>query len=207
MEKALKVSYRAKTFGFASGYTVKALVRWDKWLRFHKRPLAEIATELQKDFSQRAEENAPKSATIVIFGRDHTPAHYQENLPTRYGVAKRNIPNLADVAAFLNEHIPTTLIDPVLLTPEEIFAVCHHAKVVVGQHGAALTNVIFMPPGRNVVEIAWPDLADNDVLEMYRLLSREIGLNWTRPILQKNRFSAIDPELLLMHVKNVLDQK
>ena len=202
--KSLKLTYKARVWGFASGYRIRAIRSWDKWSLFHRRPLKAIASAIQEDFAERVSEMSTNPPTVVIFGRDHTPDYFRDNLPTRYGVAKRNIPNLAEVAAAVNKHIPTQLVDAATLSPEEVFGLCQGAQVLVAQHGAALTNAVFMQPGGHVVEIAWSDLEDDKVLGMYRLLSQQLGLQWHRPIAQQERFDPIDVDQMVAIITSLL---
>jgi hypothetical protein len=202
--KTVKLAYLSRPWGVARGFRVVPVIGWDKWLLFRKRNLREISVRMRKDLAEKAKSVETRRPEIVVLGREYTPPHYAEKLPTRYGVAKRNIPNLAEVTQKLENDFDIELVDGATLTPQEMFAKCSQAKVLVGQHGAALTNLFFMAPGTSVVEIAWPDLANPDHLEMYRLLSEELRLNWSRAIIQKHRFAEIEAEILRSELTRAL---
>ncbi|MFC0214003.1 DUF563 domain-containing protein [Paenibacillus chartarius] len=55
---------------------------------------------------------------------------------------------------------------------QEQMQILHSAKVVVGPHGAGLTNLVFSKPGTKVVEMFSPDYVSN----YYWHLSNQIGL-------------------------------
>ena len=203
--KSLKITYKARLWGFASGYRIHAVSGWDKWTAFPKRPLARIAQALQADFSQNRSEDSDANYPIVVFGRGHTPEFYRDNLPERYGTAKRDIPNLTELAEALDGLAPTMLVDPVEHTPEQVFRKLQGARVIVAQHGAALTNILFAKPGTHVVEIAWPELESDHTLGMYRVLSEELGLNWQRPISQTERFEPVDVGPLVTRIAELIE--
>ena len=48
------------------------------------------------------------------------------------------------------------------------------AEVVIGAHGAALTNTVFCSPGTKVIEIFAPDYVNH----CYRKLSSQVGLEY-----------------------------
>jgi capsular polysaccharide biosynthesis protein len=48
------------------------------------------------------------------------------------------------------------------------------AEVVIGAHGAALTNTVFCSPGTKVIEIFAPDYVN----PCYRKLSSQVGLEY-----------------------------
>lgn len=190
--KAIKLSYLSRMTHFARGYRVEPLIGWDKSTLFNTRNLRQIAEQMNEDLRTRFDEQVTQETPrIVVFGREFTPDHYAEKLPTRYGVAKRNIPNLSEVVGELSKTIDIQLVDPAELTVAETFVLCHRADVVIGQHGAALTNMFFMRPGTQVIEIGWPDLTSDIELPMYRLMARELGIKWSRPILQEHNFGPI----------------
>lgn len=189
--KTVKLAYLSRHTGYARGYRVKGLVGWDKWLWFHKRNLADIARSMRSHLTEASSSVSTTTPEVIVFGRDYTPEHYATKLPTRYGTAKRNIPNLGEVVDQLSKSLDVELVDGALLTPLEMFKKVSHAKVVVGQHGAALTNLFFLRPGSHVIEVAWPDLRRDDQYEMYRLLAEELGHHWSRPILQEDKFAPI----------------
>ena len=204
--KTVKLAYLARRFGFARGYRVKAFFGWDKWQWFGKRNLGEIARIMRSDFDKLARTVTTSQPEVIILGRDHTPEHYAKNLPTRYGTAKRNIPNLREVADYLGRSFTVELVDGALLTPQEMVTKCLGAKVLIGQHGAALTNLFFMKPGSHVIEIGWPDLESDTALEMYRLMCEQLGHHWTRPILQTDRFAEIAPADVSALVRDALGE-
>ena len=191
-DKVVKIAYLARFARYARGFRVKAFVGWDKSDRYSKRDLATIRDALREHTSSIAASVTTRRPQVIVLGRDFTPQHYAENLPTRYGTAKRNIPNLKEVVSALSKEWDIELVDGATISPIEMVAKCHSASVLIGQHGAALTNVFFLPPESHLVEIGWPDLADENYLDMYRAMSIELGIGWQRPILQENRFSEIN---------------
>lgn len=191
---AIKIAYHARFTGYARGYKILGLVGWDKGLLFEKRNLSEIAISLREDLAGVTPNTVVETHDILVLGRDFTPTHYAEHLPTRYGVAKRNIPNLSEVVQVLRSHLDIELVDPATLSPEEVFIKFFKAKVVVAQHGAALSNIVFMKPDGLVVEIGWEQISDDNKVDMYRRLSKELGLRWIRPILQQEKFDPIQAD-------------
>jgi hypothetical protein len=192
--KSIKLAYLGARSGYARGYRVKAFVRWDKWDRFSKRPFADVSRDIRERFGGARARNTPD---ILVMGREHTPEYFAESEARRYGKEKRNIPNLGDVVAKLSKNLSIELLDGALVTPEEMISRCAHVRVIVGQHGAALCNAFFMAPGSHLIEIGAPYLASPDHLSMYRVLCREIGIQWRRPILQtEDHFSPINAEAL-----------
>ena len=197
-DKVVKIAYLARYARYARGFRVKALVGWDKSDRFSKRDLAIIRDALREHASSSAASVSTRRPKIIVLGRDFTPQHYAENLPTRYGTAKRNIPNLSEIVSALSRNWDIELVDGATISPIEMGAKCLSASVLIGQHGAALTNLFFLPPGSHVVEVGWPELEDNQFLDMYRRLSQELGLHWQRAILQTDRFSEVELSALAL---------
>lgn len=202
-DKALKVAFRSRLMKFANGYRVAPIIGWDKSNSFSTRPFQEIATKLNLVTSQEARQVKTRRPDVLVFGRDFLPESY-EHMPNRYGAGKRDIPNLSEVSEQLSRYFDLEHIDPAALPPMEVIAKCQSAKVVVGQHGAALTNLFFLPPGSTVIEIGWKALESEAELDMYRLLSEKLGHNWVRPLLQEDRYSSINCEDLRPFVSDAL---
>ena len=73
----------------------------------------------------------------------------------RTNVSKRRLLNQDEIAARLTE-LGFTCIDPGTLSFKEQVALFQGAHVVVGVHGAGLTNILFAPPGGALIELT-PD--------------------------------------------------
>jgi capsular polysaccharide biosynthesis protein len=71
---------------------------------------------------------------------------------TRPGAGRRRLLNDAVIAARLAKR-GFTAVDPGTLSFQQQVGLFNTAKVVVGAHGAALTNAVFMPPGGALVEL------------------------------------------------------
>jgi hypothetical protein len=188
---AIKLACLSSRTGYASGYKITPLIKWDKWGVFKSKKLATIAQDFLTEFESRGLLKGGADLDIVILGRDFTPDYFRENLPSRYGVAKRNIPNLQAIADCLSKHFRVELIDGAKATPAEMVNTCRRASLMIGQHGAALTNLFFMKPGSRVLEIVWNNFGPETHLDMYKQLSLELGIHWRRVALQENRFGEV----------------
>ncbi|MBP2316545.1 glycosyltransferase family 61 protein [Azospirillum soli] len=89
---------------------------------------------------------------------------------SRRDAASRRIHNEAELAATLEAAGFETVVPSHLPFAEQhrLFA---EASVIVGPHGAGLTNMLFAPPGAAVVEL-WPDVAP---LRHFAVLARALG--------------------------------
>lgn len=192
-DTVVKIAYRARLWGFAQGYRVRAFVGWDKREFFAKRKFPLIHQRILSRISTFSTEKKERMPKIILLGRDFTPLHYRGKLKSRYGVAKRNIPNLGETAKFLSEKWDLELVDPATLSPLGMAQKTLHAEILIGQHGAALANMFFLRPKSHVIEIGWEQIREPQTLDMYRRLATELGHYWQRPILQEDRFDAIDP--------------
>ena len=202
--KAMKHAFLADSRGYAREYRVEGIMYWDKWEHFREKPLRQIAAQIREDLALRTSDHATATPEIVVLGRGHTPQFYIEHPSKPYGSAKRNIPNLDEVVEALSRDYSVELIDGGALSPEEMFHKCSHASLIIGQHGAGLTNVFFATPGTAMLEIVWPEFLDNAHINIYGPLSEQLGIRWSRPVLQTHPHSSVDIEKVVREVDMLL---
>lgn len=191
--KAMKHSYLSRKSGYSPDYRVEGIFGWDKWEKFPARPLQEIAGEIRRIIgNQPVSSMDGEPADILVLLRNHQPRFFLENSGLPYGATKRDIPNLEELVSELEGSYPTKAVDPGSLAPREVISLFSRAKLVVGQHGAGLTNCFFLPPGASVIEICWPELSASDYAPIYGLLAESLGVRYQQLVIQDSAFSEID---------------
>ncbi|MCL2934819.1 MAG: tetratricopeptide repeat protein, partial [Trichodesmium sp. MAG_R03] len=63
-------------------------------------------------------------------------------------------------------------LQPESMTLTEKIAIFVHAKVIIADHGSVLTNIMFSPPGTQVIELVSP----NYIRNYYSVISQQLGL-------------------------------
>lgn len=191
--KAMKHSYLSRKSGYSPDYRVEGVLGWDKWEKFPTRPLQEIAREIRRTIGNRPASSLDgKPADILVLLRNHQPRFFSENYGLPYGATKRDIPNLEELVSELEGKYSIKALDPGSLAPREVISLFSRAKLVVGQHGAGLTNCFFLPPGASIIEICWPELSASDYAPIYGLLAESLGHRYQQLPIQDSAFSEID---------------
>ena len=113
---------------------------------------------------------------ILLIDRGQPHSHYAE-IGRTSGSQRRSIPNIDSLCDLLNKHHKTATFN---LEDKDLalqIAVFSEAKVVVAQHGAALTNIIWMRPGSLVIEIIPPNkVPANPGQEFFSRLAEEMNI-------------------------------
>ena len=107
------------------------------------------------------------------------------------GAERRSVPNLRNAVAAWP--IPATLIDAAELEPQRQVAMHSHARVLVGQHGAGLTNMVWMPTGSTVIEIHPPLPAE--AVDTFRRLAEALQHRYVR-VPQTDVHAHVEEDLL-----------
>jgi len=108
------------------------------------------------------------------------------------GSQKRSVPNLSQIAASLSAR-DLQVLDAAQVDIYVQILVHTHSRVLVGQHGAGLTNMIWMPRGSFVIEIL-PPMPD-DAQPIFRNLARTLGHEHL-VVAQKSVHAPVDPDQL-----------
>ncbi|MGI8729308.1 MAG: glycosyltransferase family 61 protein [Solirubrobacteraceae bacterium] len=94
---------------------------------------------------------------------------------SRANAARRRVHNEQDVRRLLRESgFQIVEIDP--SDPADQVRVCRDAELIVGAHGADLSNLIFMAPGARVLELRRPESPGVFFFDHYRWLARTMGI-------------------------------
>ncbi|MDQ3726423.1 MAG: glycosyltransferase family 61 protein [Actinomycetota bacterium] len=96
---------------------------------------------------------------------------------SRASAASRRVVNEAELAPVLAEH-GFEVVDPAGMSIAEQVALFSRASAVVGPHGAGLTNLLFSPPGTQVVELFAAPAAQG--VSNYRVLASHLGMLYSR---------------------------
>ncbi len=96
---------------------------------------------------------------------------------SRADAASRRIANEAEIATLLQKHGFEVVECARMSVPEQIAAFAD-AAIVVGAHGAGLTNLLFSRAGTHVVEIFASTAAQE--VSNYRVLASHLGLTYSR---------------------------
>lgn len=205
--KTAQNAYLADSKGFSRHYRLEPILYWDKWEKFSERPLRHIASQMADDLVEKTQDLGTTTPDIVVLGRGHIPEYYTAELGKVYGAAKRNIKNLDAVVEALSTKYSVELVDGAVVSPEEIFVKCRNARLLLGQHGAGLTNAFFLTPGAAMLEIVWPELLTNAHINIYGPLCNELGVRWSRPVLQDDPHSDVPVDALMNEVEALLAGK
>jgi hypothetical protein len=203
---AMQQCFLAGSKRFTNKYRIVSLDGWDKWERFPSRPLSEISQHLRASIGSGIQ-TSNQDRHILVLARGHTPSYLSEHQKTRYGSSKRNIPNLNEIARSMPSPPTTEVIEPELLSPQEMISRCLRASVIVGQHGAALSNILFAEPETIVIEFTWDGLEESPYSSIYEILSEELSLNYSRVVAQADPFAHADAAQVAETVSDYLDKK
>lgn len=142
---------------------------------------------------------APKGTTVIdrsVVGEFNNSAAAE--IPAS-GSAVRSTPNLANAVSALQSQDHFLLVDSALLMPTEQIEIFVGTRVLVGQHGAGLTNMLWMPTGGTVIEILPP--LEPWVSPIFKKLAITLGHTHVA-IPQESNHGNIDTAVLLEAIKN-----
>jgi len=119
--------------------------------------------------------------------RKTTPGFY------RPGSWMRRISNETELVAFLSRFFKISPVEFFETTPRDAIDIMSSSRLLVAQRGAALMNLVFMPPGSTVVEIYPRDFpAKPGRIELYRRTCAALGLRFVR-VYQRSKVSPVSP--------------
>jgi capsular polysaccharide biosynthesis protein len=95
-----------------------------------------------------------------------------ENLSA--GSQRRSIPNFGQLLSGLQREAPIQVFHGERMSPEDQVLRMRETRILIAQHGAGLTNMVWMRKGGHIVEIL-PDQTGPDLRFLFRDLALELG--------------------------------
>ncbi len=121
------------------------------------------------------------------------------------GAERRSIPNVSELVGLLRTEGRTSIIDTSEVSPIDAVSIYRNLKVLVGQYGAGLTNMVWVPKGALVIELRAPGSLFGDPWDdCYRLLAQSLGHRFKVLEAQQDWHSQIDPESVAEEIRNLL---
>lgn len=158
---------------------------------FDSRKLAAFRSSMLKHFAIQSEADS----RITVLDRRITDPFYasKESEIDLAGAARRSTPNLGSWVASLEDDTEMDYIDSTELDVTDQVRQAAETRILIGQHGAGLTNMVFMKPGGVVIEIHPPLPAE--ATDTFEKLAHACGHDYVR-VPQSGVHAAVDPQLL-----------
>lgn len=131
---------------------------WDDPTRFHRSSMDQFVQTVSARADVKVERKSGEPKQITVLDRAPTLEFYLKGTSETYssGAEWRSLPNTSDVAAALEPLGNVTLLDTAAMSPTEQVRALAGTDLLVAQHGAGLSNMVWMPPGSAVLEIKPP---------------------------------------------------
>ena len=197
-----RLSRKAKDFGFQN----IEILGLDDWRRYDADHIASVTAQATQYIQQRLghqieslceelESDWKPSPRLMVITREDPDPYYLSELAEIKGggTTRRSIANMAELIAALNARFEQTKV--VSLERRglaEQIALFRTADVVVAQHGAALSNLIWMRPKTNVFEFV-PNPAEHC---HFQNLSPIFGIRH-HILIQEDGKGPVDVEVLM----------
>lgn len=168
----------------------KVVRGWDDPRRFHRKSHVTFTDVMRARVGARNSVNTRPRITLVA--RAPSPVFYLSGASEAYGsgAAWRSIPNIPEIASALDPLGDVEVLDTAGLPPTDQIRTLASTDVLVAQHGAGLSNMIWMRPGAAVVEIQPPQLPTVDII--FSSLASVRGLAYIR-VAQENDHAHVNP--------------
>lgn len=166
---------------------------WDTSYAFDLRKIGSAVS-----FLRSQDRRAPplNSAGITVVARGIPDPWYADHGLTSAS-QRRSIGNLDEIAAQLSQRGDVELHDAAQLAPVYQVDLFSRTRVLVGQHGAGLANMVWMPPGSVVIEILPPvHCIGHRNRRLFRALAACMGHSYAA-VPQADRHAAVDPGAVL----------
>ncbi len=136
---------------------LEVLSSFDNPLRYQRDQLSRFRNFVEARLADSIETRSLSQAgvDVLLIERGHPNQHYAD-LGRTSGSQRRSVPNLGCLRDLLQTRHRTELLNLEDTDLASQIAVFRNARAVVAQHGAALTNIIWMRPGSLVIEIIPP---------------------------------------------------
>ena len=177
---------------------------WDDPLRFHKKSLELFSTTIlnRVGINSRAQNLGEKRITVLdrkpspeFFLADKSEVHAS-------GSNWRSMPNTERIAETLQPLGKVTLVDAAAMSPADQVRLFGETDVLVAQHGAGLSNIVWLPKGAAVLEIK-PPLAPV-INEIFANLASACGIDHGS-IDQADEHAEVDPNDVRIAVESLLE--
>jgi len=162
--------------------------------------------ELKRVFFPGSEPNS-ESMGIGILQRNSSLPFYNsaQSESKGSGAERRSIPNINELMVLLGTEARTSIIDTSEMSPNDSVSIYSNLNVLVGQYGAGLTNMVWMPKGSLVIELRGPGrLFLEPWDDCYKLLAGLLGHRFEVLQVQENWHSPIDSERVGKQIMNLV---
>ena len=174
---------------------------WDNPTRFHHRSLARVRESvLSRARSETTFNGRPR---ITVLERRPNPDffHSQAAETPGGGSGWRSVPNINSVAEGLSAFGDVAVVDTAELAPAAQVELMQSTDLLVAQHGAGLSNMLWMPDGASVVELLPPLPPTIDTI--FRNLAAARSLGYVA-VPQADLHAPIDTDSVTAAVEGVL---
>ncbi len=132
---------------------------WDNPTRFHRKSLAKCRALIKHRTNvEDTRHSAPSPLRITVLNRKVSSDFYHGEKTEVVGSGSqiRSIPNLLELSELIHDFGVVTFVDSAELTPEQQVQLFSRTDLLIAQHGAGLSNMLWMNPLTTVVEIQPP---------------------------------------------------
>lgn len=178
---------------------------WDDPTRFHRASLRRFATVVTQRVGGSLPQSAQGQPSITVLDRGASADFYLQSGSESYGSAslRRSVPTMDEVAEALTGIGNVTVADAAALTPTEQVRLFRGTDLLVAQHGAGLSNIVWLPDDASVVEIQPP--LPPTIREIFRNLSAIRSVNYGT-VSQHHDHAPVDVSQVTQTARALLSQ-
>ncbi len=130
---------------------------WDDPTHFRKSAINQLRQIVGESLGLIRTRKHSANRSVTILERRIAPVFFENDAEILgSGVASRSIPNLPKITALLIGDLEVKFLDTAEVPPQQQVEMLWDTEILVAQHGAGLSNMVWMKPGSLVIEIQPP---------------------------------------------------